>query len=316
MEPASTHVAYHIETSLIYADEGWNCRGKVQPMHLADLASSIQDNGLQIPVIVWAKDDLPNGCKFLLVAGYRRFFACTTLLRQTSILATVRTDLTEETARALNFTENLERKNLNILEEAKAIAIAYPYKITQQEIGRKLNRTPTWVRARQQLLKLPEAAQQAAASGLFTVDDIKLIYSTPVPNRQHLTDQVIAARKEGRSMIRISNNPAQRTLAVKPKVDDIKELMMYLIERGLAGLATKVLLYTIGKMSLEELHTYVDSLVATRLTSKKVQLILEKKTRETKKHVPKRRRIRKRKTPRGRRTRQVKAGDDDSTRNE
>lgn len=29
MELASTHVAYHVETSLIYADEEWNCRGKV-----------------------------------------------------------------------------------------------------------------------------------------------------------------------------------------------------------------------------------------------------------------------------------------------
>jgi ParB/RepB/Spo0J family partition protein len=316
MEPASTHVTYHVETALIYPDEVWNCRDRVQPMHLADLASSIQDNGLQIPVIVWPTEGLPNGCRFLLVAGYRRFFACTTLLRHTSILATVRTDLTVETARILNFTENLERKNLNILEEAKAIAISFPRKTTQQEIGRKLNRTPVWVRVRQQLLKLPEEAQHAAASGIFTAEDIKLVYSTPVPNRRHLTEQIIAARKEGRTMIRISNNPAQRALAVKPKVDDIKELMLYLIERSLAGLATKVLLYTIGKMSLEELHTYIDNLVATRLTSKKVQLILEKKTRETKKHVSKRRRTRKSKTRRNSRGSQAKTWNDDSTGNE
>jgi ParB/RepB/Spo0J family partition protein len=316
MEPASTHVAYHVETSLIYADEEWNCRGKVQPMHLAELASSIQDNELQIPVIIWPKEGLPNGCRFLLVAGYRRFFACTTLLRHTSILATVRTDLNEGTARTLNFTENLERKNLNILEEAKAIAISFPKKTTQQEIGRKLNRTRTWVRARQQLLELPEEAQQAAVAGLFTAEDVRLVHSTSKSYRQRLIKQIIEAHKEGRSMVRVHGHPKGRALAVKPKVDDIKELMLYLIERSLTGLATKVLMYTIGKLPLEDIHTYIDNLVATRLTDKKVQLILEKKTRETKKHVSKRRRTRKSKARGSGRSSQTEARNDDSTGNE
>jgi len=316
MEPASTHVTYHVETSLIYADEEWNCRGKVHPMHLADLASSIQDNGLQIPVIVWPKEGLPNGCKFLLVAGYRRFFACTVLLRQTVILSTVRTDLNEDTARTLNFTENLERKNLNILEEAKAIAISFPKKTTQQEIGRKLNRTRTWVRARQQLLELPEEAQQAAVAGLFTAEDVRLVHSTHISNRRHLIEQIVEAHKEGRSMVRVYGHPRGRSLAVKPKVDDIRGVIQYLVEKGLTGLATKVLLYTIGNLTLDDLYSYIDNLVATRLTDKKVQIIMEKKTHETKKHVSKRRRTRKSKARGGSRSRQVKTRDDDSTRNE
>jgi ParB/RepB/Spo0J family partition protein len=285
-------------------------------MHLADLASSIQDNGLQIPVIVWPKDNLPNGCKFLLVAGYRRFFACTTLLRHNVILSTVRTDLTEDTARSLNFTENLERQNLNILEEAKAIEIAFAQKTAQKEIARKLNRTPAWVRLRQQLLALPEEAQQAAANGIFTFDDIKLVFSTYAPYRPRLIKQIIEARKEGRSVVRVSGRHAGRYLAVKPKVDDIRRLMFYLMDRGLAGLATKVLMYTIGKLSLEEIQTYIDNLIAHRLTDKKMQILLEKKPHELKKYVPKRRRTRKSKTRRRRRTRKAKTRNNNSPGNE
>jgi hypothetical protein len=104
-----------------------------------------------------------------------------------------------------------------------------------------------------------------------------------------LIEQIIEARKEGRSIIRVSDHPKRRALAVKPKVDDIKELLMYLIEKRLAGLATKVLLYTIGKLSLDEIHAYIDNLVANRLSEKAVKRIMEV-PHETKKYVSKRRR--------------------------
>ena len=298
MEAASTHITYHLDTALIYADEDWNCRGKIQPTKLVELASSIKDHGLQIPVIVWQRDNLPNGYKFLLVAGYRRFFTCTTLLRQTTILATVRTDLTEETARILNFTENLERKDLNILEEAKAVALAFKKDMPIIAVGRALNREAMWVKARRMLLDLPEEAQQAAAIGLFTIEDIKLAHSTSAMNRWHLIQQIIEARKEGRSIIRNKKGYRRKRIFVKPKTDDIRELMLYLIERRLAGLATKVLLYTLGQMSQEEIHAYIENLVAKRLTEKSVELILEDKPRATKKHVSKRKRTRKCKTRR------------------
>jgi ParB/RepB/Spo0J family partition protein len=298
METANTHITYHLDSSLIYADEEWNCRGKIQPTLLVDLASSIKDHGLQIPVIVWEQDNLPSGYRFLLVAGYRRFFACTTLLRQPTILATVRTDLTEETARILNFTENLERKDLNILEEAKAIDLAFKKDTPIIAIGRALNRGSMWVKVRRMLLELPEEAQQAAAVGLFTSEDIKLAHSTSAMNRAHLVQQIIEARKEGRSIIRNKEGYRRKRIFLKPKTDDIRDLMLYLVERRLAGLATKVLLYTLGQMSPEEIHAYIDNLVEKRLTEKSVQLILEDKTHATRKHVSKRRRTRKCKTRR------------------
>ena len=278
MEAANTHITYHLETSLIHADETFNCRGEIQAYNLVDLASSIKDHGLQIPVIVWETTGLPNGCKFLLIAGYRRFTACTTLLKQTTILATVRTDLTEETARVLNFTENLERKNLNILEEAKAIAIAFPEKMAMLAIGRKLNRGFMWVKIRRMLLELPEIAQNAAAVGLFTIEDIKLVHSTNTFYRLELSKRIIEARKEGTVIDTFSTKQKKSVhhYVKKPKLDEIQDLMGYLIENGLAGLPTKLLLYILGRMTAEDLYKYIDSL-KNRLTEPRIRRILDKK---------------------------------------
>jgi hypothetical protein len=64
--------------------------------------------------------------KFGLVAGHRRYTAVTRYLKWTSHPASVRTGLTERQARMLNFTENLERKDLNMLEEARWIGSYFP----------------------------------------------------------------------------------------------------------------------------------------------------------------------------------------------
>lgn len=278
MEQAKTHIIYYLDTSLIYADEEFNCRGKIQPYCLIDLASSIKDHGLQIPVIVWEKEGLPNGCRFLLVVGYRRYLTCTTILRQTTILATVRTDLTEETARILNFTENLERKDLNILEEARALAISFPKHMALVAVGRQLNRGPMWVKVRRMLLELPEAAQEAAAMGLFTIDDIKLASSTSYQHVGRLVDRIIQARREGKSVTRVTSKFKRKVLFTKPRTDDVKSLICYLTENKLSGLATKVLLYTLGKISSEEIYQYINR-------------ILEKdRIHEEKKHASKQKR--------------------------
>ena len=305
MEVADTHVTYHIDTSLVYADEEFNCRGKIEPYHLTDLASSIKDHGLQIPIIVWAKDGLPNGCKFLLVAGYRRFLACTVILRQTTILATVRTDLTDQTARILNFTENLERKNLNILEEAKAIQLGFPKRMSMAEIGRKLNRGAMWVKVRKMLLDLSETAQQAAVLGLFRLDDIKLVHEMRPCFRSHAIEQIIEARRDGRTIVH-HRTVTRKNRRSRPAEAELKEMLLYLVEHRLSGLATKLVMYMLGMLSKEEIYAYVENLIIkNKLVMPQVIRILDGKDREnaTKKYVSKRRAARKSTTRRRNRTR-------------
>lgn len=271
MKTSKTHVNYHIDTKLIYVDSNFNCRGRIDMTQISDIASSIKTHGLQIPIIVWERDNLPGDYQYLLIAGHRRFQACTEILLHKTILATVRTDLTPETARILNFTENLERRNLNILEEAKAIAIAFPKELTNKEVGSKLNRSVQWIKTRRILVNLPESAQNAAARGQITIEDILLIHSVPPEFRARLTDKIIDARKHGRSISYEVHVKRGCACHVKPSNDDIKLLMLHLTERGLKGLCIKILSYVLGRLSPENLYYYIN-----HLTSDELQTIIDR----------------------------------------
>jgi len=267
MKTSETHVNYHLDTKLIYTDSKFNCRGRIDITQVTDIASSIKAHGLQIPVIVWERNDLPGDYQYLLIAGHRRFQACTEILRHETILATVRTDLTHETARILNFTENLERRNLNILEEAKAIEMAFPKSIPNKEVGAKINRSGQWVYIRRILINLPEIAQNAAARSQINLEDIKLINSVPPEFRDKLTRKIIDARQNGRSIAYEVNVKRGNVCHVRPSIDDIKHLMLYLTEKGLKGLCIKILAYMLGRLPPEDLYYYIDHLTSDKLQS-------------------------------------------------
>ena len=67
-------------------------------------------------------DKQPAACDYRLLAGHRRFQAIKTFLKWHCIPAMIHAGLSDREARMLNFCENLERKDLNILEEARRLA--------------------------------------------------------------------------------------------------------------------------------------------------------------------------------------------------
>ena len=158
----------------IFSDIDFNCRGKFNPADCLDLSRSIQEHGLLEPILVqpWEKD----GFKFRIVAGYRRFFAVSQLLRQPSIICVVKDGLGEVQARMLNLVENLARKDLNILQEAHAIAKILALGAPRDVVCRELGVTVGWLQPRQYLLSLPEEIQEAAATGAIKTTDIRRFY--------------------------------------------------------------------------------------------------------------------------------------------
>ena len=84
---------------------------------LADLAASIKAQGLSQPIIVRANTDAQEGRPpYLLVAGERRLRATRDLLHRPTIAALVRHDLTEDTALEATVLENLQRRDLHLLD--------------------------------------------------------------------------------------------------------------------------------------------------------------------------------------------------------
>ena len=161
---------------------------------MEDLAASIRDHTLQIPVTVqpWNK----NGFAYRLLAGHRRFVAYQ-ILQQPMIPAYVRRDLDEHGARLLNFMENLTRKDLNPLEEAQALGRLYPNGIPLRAAAKELNQSTDWIHNRFRLLKLPEEIQQAIAAGLLRIHDVPRLVTLPTPEGQIKADPPSWPRNAG-----------------------------------------------------------------------------------------------------------------------
>lgn len=172
---------YNLPVIEVFVDTGFNCRGFFAPQSVQDLAYSIRDHGLLEPVVVQPLEEaqlMSEGVtpdhKWRLVAGHRREAAIRTFLRWEYVPARVITSLTTEQAQTFNFLENLDRKDLNILQEAEAIERTWP-NIPDRALCRRLRKHDKWLRARRKLVKMPDEIKQAAASGRLTQRDIEFI---------------------------------------------------------------------------------------------------------------------------------------------
>ena len=160
----------------IHYDESFNCRGAITPLDVVDLAKDIDLRGLIQPVVVRPDTSNPK-YKYLLIAGYRRFTAFK-VLGKAGIPAVINDTIEDEMdARLFNLSENLQRKELNIYQEAKALEKLMMLGLGEFEAAGKLNKSRGWIQIRYMVLKLPDEIQQEIAAGFFNQPQIRDIYT-------------------------------------------------------------------------------------------------------------------------------------------
>lgn len=152
--------SHHVPLDLI--DVGENVRDLDQA-HVDSLASSIALRGLINPVTV-----RPDGERFRLVAGGHRYAACRSLGLE-EIEVTVRE---QEGSSADSAAENVVRKQLSPLEEARAVAHMLEEGYTIDGAASVLGWSRKLVSARAQILDLPEIAQQLLGKGVLPVSAV------------------------------------------------------------------------------------------------------------------------------------------------
>lgn len=165
----------------VHIDQSFNCRGIINPLSVTDLAKSIEANGLIQPVVlrIFKSDEDNFDKKYKLVAGFRRFAACK-MLEYTTIKSIVHDDISEEHAQFINFSENLNRRDLTILEEAQTLA-GFCQKInpmtggcyTEKDIMAELNVSRGWLQPRLHLMKLPKDVHDLAHKGFLSASAIR-----------------------------------------------------------------------------------------------------------------------------------------------
>jgi len=128
---------------------------------IRELAASIKAHGLVQPITVRANLDAGEGAPpYLLVAGERRLRATRDVLKRRTIAAIMRHDLTKDTALEATVLENLQRRDLHPMEEARGLAqLRAGRGYTVEQISKKLGRGKEWVKDRLKLCDLPATAQ-------------------------------------------------------------------------------------------------------------------------------------------------------------
>jgi ParB family transcriptional regulator, chromosome partitioning protein len=138
-------------------------RKSFDPAKLQDLVASIRSNGIIQPVIAQAVDG-----GYELISGERRYrAACMAGLK--TVPTILRTIEREADALELTLIENLQREDLNAIEEAESYQkLLDEFQYTQEVLSRKLGRARVTVTNSLRLLKLPEEVQDAIARGAIS----------------------------------------------------------------------------------------------------------------------------------------------------
>ena len=159
-------------------------RKEFAPEALQELADSIREQGIVQPLIVRER-----GGFFELIAGERRWRA-SQLLNLPEVPIIVR-EADDKSVLELALIENLQRENLNALEEALGYQqLGEQFKLTQEEIAIKVGKSRAAVANATRLLKLPASVQLFLRDGRISVGHAKVILGLPGEK-----DQLIAAER-------------------------------------------------------------------------------------------------------------------------
>jgi ParB family chromosome partitioning protein len=145
--------------------------GRYQPRRyspedgLADLAASIREQGVLQPLVVRRVDaELEHAAGFEIVAGERRWRAAK-LAGLATVPVMVR-DLDDQSALAVALIENLQREDLNPIDQADSLArLAREFELTHEQVARAVGRSRVWVSNLLRLLDLHAEVKDLLARG-------------------------------------------------------------------------------------------------------------------------------------------------------
>jgi ParB family transcriptional regulator, chromosome partitioning protein len=168
----ATHTAGNPQEVLIDSIDAnpYQTRRRINETALEELAESIRASGVVQPVVLRPG---PNG-RFQLVAGERRWHA-SKRAGKTTIPAVIR-QMSNEQAMEITIIENLQREDLNPIEQAKAFErLSREFGLTQEQIAARTGKDRASIANFIRLLKLPESLQDALETGVLSFGHGKVL---------------------------------------------------------------------------------------------------------------------------------------------
>jgi len=203
---------------------------------LEELRQSIQEKGIIQPVLVRQRGD-----HYELIAGERRFRAAN-LLNLKEIPAIVK-DAPDRDALEISLIENIQRQNLNPIEEAHAYQyLIDKFQVTQEKISEILGKARVTIANTLRILKLPQEIQEEIKKGRISFAHGRALLELTDENQQRrLAQNIITQNLSVRELENLIKGQRHKSMKQRiPRISSREPYLAVLEEELQHALATKV----------------------------------------------------------------------------
>ena len=181
---------------------------------LSELAQSIAKTGVISPIIVKLKED-----GYEIIAGERRFRAAQ--LSNIETIPAIIKNVSEITGFEIAIIENIQRENLNVVEEAKAYRdLTNKYSYSQSDVASIIGKSRSYVTNILRLLTLPQSVLVLLEKGKITMGHARALIG--LPNAEELAQEILSKNlsvrdiekllKKKNQILELGHNPSKERL--------------------------------------------------------------------------------------------------------
>jgi ParB family chromosome partitioning protein len=150
----------------------WQARAEFDETALKELSDSIRANGIVQPPVVRRRAD----GKYELIAGERRTRAA--IMAGLKKIPVVLADADDRKAAEMGVIENIQRKDLNVIEEAEGYRLLKEqFGITQEDVAERVGKSRPAIANALRLLELPDEVKQLLSRGILSAGHAKVLLS-------------------------------------------------------------------------------------------------------------------------------------------
>lgn len=184
---------------------------------IEELARSVREHGIVQPLVVTR-----HGDRYKLIAGERRYRAAQKA-GLTTVPVVVKEEMGEGDALQIALIENIQREDLNPIEEAVAYGQLHDeFGLTQEEISKRVGKERSTVANFLRLLKLPDNVKKLLASGQLSMGHARALLAVESPRKQEqLAERVVKRNLNVRQTEMLAAESSPKTVEKKEKEKDV-----------------------------------------------------------------------------------------------
>ena len=190
----------------------WQPRKIFDKDELVSLSNSIKKQGIIQPVILKSNDNIKN--QYFIIAGERRWRACQ-LAKIHEIPAIIRDDINDDKIAELSLVENIQRSELNFIEEAEGYqSLLSNYNYTQEDISKAVGKSRSYIANMIRLLSLSDKGKELLLQKKLTIGQVRPLIGHR--DADIYLDTILKKRLNSRDIEKLIKNG--NTKAYKPKI--------------------------------------------------------------------------------------------------